>query len=160
MYLNHSSCANGHRGFSMVEVLVTMVIIAFGLLGVAGLLTTGLRNNQSSELRSQASILAYDMAERMRANHPAVVNGDYATTASPNGIALSDRTAWNAALAAKLPSGTGTITTSTASNLVLYQIKIQWADSKVSSTSDSNRDTLSGAAPSAGTSEFILRGEL
>ena len=114
----------------MVEVLVTMVIITFGLLGVAGLLTTGLRNNQSSQLRTQASVLAYDMAERMRANRAAALNGEYALSSPGNAIAASDKTAWNAALAARLPSGTGTITSATASNLVVFEITIQWDDSK------------------------------
>ena len=122
---------NGQQGFSMVEVLVTMVIIAFGLLGVAGLLTAGLRNNQSSQLRTQASILAYDMAERMRANRAAALSGQYNGTPT-DATALSDKTSWNAQLAAKLPSGTGTIVTVKPPNdLVTFTITIQWDDSKV-----------------------------
>jgi type IV pilus assembly protein PilV len=146
MQLIFSSRTNAQRGFSMVEVLVTMVIIAFGLLGVAGLLTTGLRNNQSSQLRTQASVLAYDMAERMRANRPAALNGEYALSSPGNPIAASDKTAWNAALAAKLPSGTGTITSTTASNLVVFQITVQWDDSK--------------AVGGNTTEQFVFRGEI
>jgi len=56
------------RGFSMLEVLVTMVIIAFGLLGVAGIIANGLKSNLSSYGRSQASWLANDIIDRMRAN--------------------------------------------------------------------------------------------
>ena len=130
----------------MVEVLVTMVIIAFGLLGVAGLLTTGLRNNQSSQLRTQASILAYDMAERMRANRPAAMNGEYVLSSPGNVIAASDKNAWNAALAARLPSGTGTITSATASNLVVFEITVQWDDSK--------------AVDGGTTEQFRFRGEI
>jgi type IV pilus assembly protein PilV len=56
------------KGFTLIEVLVTLFILAIGLLGLAGLLFEGMRNNQGSYLRTQASIMAYDMADRMRAN--------------------------------------------------------------------------------------------
>jgi type IV pilus assembly protein PilV len=171
---------NGQQGFSMVEVLVTMVIIAFGLLGVAGLLTAGLRNNQSSQLRTQASILAYDMAERMRANRAAALNGQYDGTPT-DATALSDKTSWNAQLAAKLPSGSGIVETNKPANdLATFQIKIQWSDAKATTAKDSSgndvvdisasdvvRDsyahrsgTDNNAAPALGIGEFILRGEI
>lgn len=64
--------AGGHdgsqRGFTLIEILVTVFILAIGLLGLAGLTLEGMRNNQGAYLRTQASILAYDMADRMRAN--------------------------------------------------------------------------------------------
>lgn len=52
----------------MVEVLVTIVVVAIGLLGLAGLQVSGLRANTSSEARSKATLLASDIIERMRAN--------------------------------------------------------------------------------------------
>jgi type IV pilus assembly protein PilV len=63
-----------HRGFTLIEVLVTLLIVAIGLLGLAGLQVTGLRSNLSSEARSQASLLANDIIERMRANPLGVQN--------------------------------------------------------------------------------------
>ena len=57
-----------HSGFTLIEVLISMLILAVGLLGLAGLQATGLRNNLSAYNRSQATQLAYDMADRMRAN--------------------------------------------------------------------------------------------
>ena len=48
-------------GFTMLEVLVTMVIVSFGLLGIAGIIANGLKNNQGSYARSQASWLANDI---------------------------------------------------------------------------------------------------
>ena len=68
--------ANQH-GFTMVEVLVTLVILAVGLLGLAGLQATSLRNTESAYQRSQAAILAYDMLDRMRANSAGVANGRF-----------------------------------------------------------------------------------
>jgi prepilin-type N-terminal cleavage/methylation domain-containing protein len=52
------SSAMGQKGFSLIEVLVTMVILAFGLLGVAGLLVGGVSNAAGSEAFSKASQLA------------------------------------------------------------------------------------------------------
>lgn len=115
------------RGISLVEVLVTIVILSFGLLGVAGLLATGLRNNQSSQFRTQASILAYDMAERMRANRQAAIDGKYATANTADGAAASDRTQWTSALAAKLPGGTGSVA---MAGVRYFVITVKWDDSK------------------------------
>ncbi len=55
-------------GFALVEVLVAVVILAVGLLGLAGLQASSLGNNQSAYNRSLATQLAYDIADRMRAN--------------------------------------------------------------------------------------------
>jgi type IV pilus modification protein PilV len=62
----------GQHGFTLVEVLVTVVILAVGLLGLAGLQAVSMRNNHSAYERTQAVQLAYDMADRVRANTPAV----------------------------------------------------------------------------------------
>lgn len=64
-------------GFTMLEVLISMVIIAFGLLGVAGLQAFALKNNQSATFRSTATMLAADMADRVRANVGGAIDGAY-----------------------------------------------------------------------------------
>lgn len=58
------------RGFSLVEVLVALAILSFGMLGVAALQVSGVRANQGAYLRSQAALIANDMAERLYANRP------------------------------------------------------------------------------------------
>lgn len=55
-------------GFSMIEVLVALVVLAFGLLGFALLQTMSLRFSQSANYRTQATNLAYDLLDQMRAN--------------------------------------------------------------------------------------------
>lgn len=55
-------------GFSMIEILVTMVIVSVGLMGAGAMVINGLESNRNAYLRTQASILAYDMADRIRAN--------------------------------------------------------------------------------------------
>ena|SRR5690554_3157324 len=59
--------ANQHQsGFSLIEVLVTVLILATSLLAVATLQTRSLEYNHSAYLRSQANIIAYDILDRMR----------------------------------------------------------------------------------------------
>ena len=65
------------QGFTLVEVLVSLVILAVGLLGLAMLQTTGLRNNTNSYSRTQATYLAYDLVDRMRANAVGFSAGNY-----------------------------------------------------------------------------------
>ncbi len=68
---------NKQAGITLIEILVTMIILAIGLLGLAGLMMDGLKNNQSAYLRTQASILAYDMSDRIRINRDRAIAGDY-----------------------------------------------------------------------------------
>lgn len=73
--------ASTHRkpavGFTLIEVLVTIIIVSIGLLGLAGLQINGLRANMSSEARSKATLLASDIIERMRANPLGIDNNQY-----------------------------------------------------------------------------------
>ncbi len=62
-----------HKGFTLLEVLVSLVIFSIGLLGLAGLQIFSLRLTGDSLLRTTAAILANDMIDRMRAN-PAASN--------------------------------------------------------------------------------------
>jgi type IV pilus assembly protein PilV len=64
------------RGFSMVEVLVALLVLSIGLLGLAALQTTSLQYNTGSYFRTQATFLAYDIIDRMRANSTAIVDAD------------------------------------------------------------------------------------
>ena len=103
------------NGFTLLEVLVTLVIVSFGLLGIAGIITNSIKVNQSSYARSQASWLANDIIDRMRANRIAaeVDSSPYnlALYASPSGVTISatDLTQWLTALANTLPAGAGSV---------------------------------------------------
>jgi len=68
MNQNLTSQLSNSKGFTLIEALIAVVILAIGLLGIAGLQATNLKNNQSAYNRSQATLLAYDMADRIRAN--------------------------------------------------------------------------------------------
>lgn len=119
---SHSSIAarRGQRGFTLIEVLVSALILALGLVGVAGLQALALKSNQSAYLRSQASALAYDLADRMRTNVQGATSGFYvpgdaslhASCLTTSGCSVqqsaqNDLAEWNAALATNLPMGTG-----------------------------------------------------
>lgn len=65
-------------GFSMIEVLVALLVLAFGLLGFALLQTMNLRFTQSANFRTEATNLAYDLLDQMRANRYQA--GQYAGT--------------------------------------------------------------------------------
>ncbi len=56
------------RGFTLLEVLVTLVILMFGLLGLAGLMAKGQRASHEAYQRQQALSLASDIGERVRTN--------------------------------------------------------------------------------------------
>lgn len=58
------------RGVSLIEVLVALMVLAVGLLGMAALLGNAMQFNQGAQARTQAVLLANDMAERVRANRP------------------------------------------------------------------------------------------
>ena len=125
-------------GFSLLEVLITLVILAIGLLGLAGLQTTGLKQNQSAYLRSQAAQMSYDIADRMRANMSALssyeTTNPATATAATSGcttapctkaqMASNDLYEWNKTLVDTLPSGTATISLSGG----IYSISITWDD--------------------------------
>ncbi|MEO8654820.1 MAG: type IV pilus modification protein PilV [Ramlibacter sp.] len=78
------------RGTSMIEVLVTLVIIAFGLLGMAGLQMRLQMSEMESYQRSQALLLLSDMANRMSVNRTATVAGSYLVApAAPLGAGMA-----------------------------------------------------------------------
>ena len=121
------------KGFTLIEVLVALVILSVGLLGLAGLQTTGIRNNHSANLRSQATIMAYDIADRIRANKENVdayaiaIDGD---SEGGSTIAESDMAEWLSNLSERLPSGDGSIEI----NAEIVTIQVQWIDSRDNDT--------------------------
>ncbi|MDP3843383.1 MAG: type IV pilus modification protein PilV [Oxalobacteraceae bacterium] len=124
------------KGFSLLEILITLVIISFGLLGIAGVIVNSLKNNQSSYSRSQASLLANDIIDRMRANRttaetsPSPYTLAIGGTPSGSGVVLSDLTEWRASLASAMPSGTGSVALDGATKKLT--IVVQWNDSRAS----------------------------
>lgn len=106
--------SRGAAGFTLIEVLITVLVMALGLLGGAALQAVALKNNRTALQHSYAQFYAYEIADCMRANRPAAVAGsynlDFNSPASGSSIAASDMGTWKAALAQDLPSGEGKVT--------------------------------------------------
>ena len=80
------------RGVSMIEILVTLTIVAFGVLGLLGLQARTLSQQKDSADRKAAAEMVEQLAERMRANHLGFTSGEYAldlknTAATPGSVA-------------------------------------------------------------------------
>jgi type IV pilus assembly protein PilV len=130
--------ASHPAGFTLIEVMVAVLVMSIGLLGLAGLQATSLRFNNDSSAQTQASYLASDMTDRMRANvsrvadYPgkaAVDNAlcDTAASCTPDDMAANDIFDWTEALADTLPGGQGSITALAGG---LYTITVMWDEQR------------------------------
>ena len=70
--IRRGPCAarRGQTGFTLIEVLVAMIVLVLGVLGAAAMTLNAIRDGKQSGLRSQASALAYEIGDLMRANPP------------------------------------------------------------------------------------------
>lgn len=141
-------------GFSLLEVLIALVILSVGLLGIAAMMSTTLKANDSAYMRTQATELAYNMLDRMRANRSAALGGSYnialaATVANPpnctgsgtvhpgctpDQLAQFDLAQWKQDLAATLPGGDGSVGTSISGGATVATITVQWTDTRAQTT--------------------------
>lgn len=119
------------RGFTLLEVLVAIVVLSIGLLGLAGLMASSLKNSHSAYQRTQATWLAYDALDRMRANRQVALAGGYnlALGAAPGGSALAkdDLDEWDTALTNTLPAGDGSIAVAAGG---VVKVVVQWNDTR------------------------------
>jgi type IV pilus assembly protein PilV len=120
-------------GFSLLEVLVSLVIFAFGMLGLAGLQTRLLTYSQASLYRSQAAALTDDILDRMRADRSRAIAGQWNTgmgtaSASITGTDLNqtDLKDWKRTVEQLLPGGTAEIDVAAG----LVTVRIQWDEGR------------------------------
>ena len=123
--------ANHQRGIGLIEVLIAMLVVVIGVLGISRMQIAMLRNNQSSLLRSQASLLAYDMIDRLRADREAALDGSYthvlgAPAPSTSTVPAGEVSAWLAAVNTALPAGTGAIAVDGSD----IEVTVRWDDTR------------------------------
>jgi len=135
-------------GFTLIEVMVALVVLSVGLLGMGKLLLWSAHSNDSAYLRGQATELAYEILDNMRANRAQAVVQAYDTpyassgTNPGNGVCVTapcaaatlagyDIYAWKQRLAQALPSGQGQIVT--AGTPTTATITVQWDDAAAQS---------------------------
>ncbi|MEY4756547.1 MAG: type pilus modification protein PilV [Pseudomonadota bacterium] len=152
-------------GFSMIEVLVTMLIISLALMGTAGLQAYAMRLNQGGQFRTQAVFLASDIAERIESNPVAAASGDYVVTlinsadflastsqastdcqdnpCNSAALAAFDLSDWQTAIAQTLPQSSWSIDRTVDALTSTYTITINWVD---------RQDNVTQASPDTGSS--------
>lgn len=136
--MNHLRTKNTHTGFGLVESLVALVVVTVGMLGIAALYSQGLGAGRTALFRTQAVNLTADMADRIRANRlggpsyggAAADNGcdpGGDTDCSPSEMAAHDLFAWQAAVAAQMPNGVGTVEF-LSTTPPTYTISVDWQE--------------------------------
>jgi len=152
--MKHYSTPITQNGFTIIEMLIAVLVISIGLLGMAGLQTTGIQQSHNSYLKTQASMLAYDMADRMRSNLQGVSAGHYnnidsmdspvnatpGCASSNNACSASDTASYDiyqwthknseGSIASLLPSGYGMVT----ENGGIYTITVLWDEARTGAT--------------------------
>lgn len=126
-------------GMTLIEVLVAILILAIGLLGAAVVQLNALKYTDSSRMTSQASFMAYDMLDRIRAN----AGADYAwrsgktstATASVRNLDLRDFEANIRAFAGEGADGSVAISAGEVT------VSISWNDHRGTNTAGS-RETF------------------
>ena len=128
------------RGFTLIEAMVALVVLAVGMLGIAGLYVTTLRAGGSAINRMQAVGLAGDLADRIRANRTANVaynaaaadNNCYgagAVVCAPALLAANDVFVWQKQVVAMLPGGNGAVVAApVAGGPFTYLITVTWVE--------------------------------
>lgn len=152
---HHQRSISAQQGSTLIEVLIAFLILAFGLLGIAGVLMLSLKANTSNISKQQAIECIHNIIDKMRLNSQAALNGNYnvnniGSGAQPSapGTMCSTSTCTSAQLATydiwdwlvnevgQLPGGTGSVqvTPNATGSGGTVNITVQWDDSQIQST--------------------------
>lgn len=132
-------------GVGMIEVLIAIVVLAFGLLGIAALQMATLRSSQSSLERSQAMVQTYAILDAMRANREEARIGRYnltaMTCAAPDrgSLAMNDLANWIDSLKQTLGESA---CAQVVCGSVECEISVQWDDSRAKGETEKTVKTV------------------
>ena len=174
-HLKRDRTCRSEGGFSMIEVLVTLLIISLALLGTAGLQAYSMRLNQGGQFRSLAVFLAADLAERMEANRTSALAGGYVVPStlgadflaggaavstacvtaacSPAALAAYDLSQWQSAVATTLPQCSWSVAQTVSGSQRTYTVTLNWVDRKTNANSAAADANSSFGSNAAGTGE-------
>lgn len=130
-------------GFTLLEVLITMSILAFGMLGIAKLQLNSLRDTQNAQYQTKANLFVQKIAAHIEANNtvlnsyqlnfkqtPSASIDCQVSTCSPSEIAKYDLVQWHQLIRQSLPSGTGEIAVKNNDATII----VHWDENKNGST--------------------------
>jgi len=120
------------RGMSLIEVLISVLILGIGMLGIAAMQAAALRNGQGSLQQSQAIILANTMMDALRANAANGTSYNMAMASSPctppantGTVISSDKNFWIKSLQSSIePKACGSISCVNT----ICTVTVQWND--------------------------------
>lgn len=146
------STARSQSGAGLIEVLIAVLVMGIGMLGIAAMQATALRNSSSALERSQAVIQSYAILDAMRANRVNAVAGAYnqalnctVPAAAPASLAESDLQFWLQSMKDTLGNNAATcgqIGCNGSVNGPICTVIVQWDDSRAKD----GRDTAGNAA--------------
>jgi type IV pilus assembly protein PilV len=135
-----------NRGFTLIEVLVALLVVAVGLIGMAGIQGAAVKYTKGAEGRSHAAQLNADILDRIRTSRAALPSGAYASAGSFENVpcnrnftitqAIQDQAdiaLWRNQIACLLPGGQGRIEVGAldASGLYPVTVSVQWGESRI-----------------------------
>ena len=150
----------GSVGYALLEALIAVIVAAVGFIGAARMQTFGMKLGNSAQWRQKATLLGYQMTDRLRANQAGVAKDAYSLLTSGDRacldlvagctevqLASADFFDWSQEVAAQLPGGRGVVCKdSTPEDGApaapacdglgsVYAVKVWWGD-KVPTTTD------------------------
>jgi len=138
-------------GFTLLEVMVSLLVFSAGMLGIVGLMVVSIKSNSSSYIKQQAIQAAYDYVDRARSNTTLAQGGSYnlnnlatppalpvmpsiaepdctVSTCTGAQLATYDQWYWLVKEVGALPNGCASVTTAASGSNVLLTVTVQYDD--------------------------------
>lgn len=154
--LGNKMIIKNKNGYTLFEVMIAVLIVSLGMIALGGIMINSLRYSKESANRFVATQQLYEMADRMRANHKAVVAGNYdeakgipsASSCRTAGCSISnmakfDINEWNTKNSRVLPKGEGTVTKNGDS----FLITVSWQETEKGNATPVKKDLTMRIVP-------------